>query len=644
MEKIRHETLGDAINIALIQTRDDIGKTFESIARDCGVHPHSFVADFAAIPDLARKIEPQVDAVLCRPGTAEHAASAVGIPVIAIPVTSFDLVCALYHLNAPFRRAAVFCYRKKFSGVDVIEKLFQCEVIQYFFWDIEEIPGLVDDAARIGVDFCFGGGVTSAHAQKVGLRTVKITPNEDSIFRSVHEALHAIKVRRRERSQAARLEMVFDSISEGIVVTDTEKNVVIYNGTAAKICKTGDADVIGRNVCDIVRDPGIAMTFKAEEKEPSYLKKIQDNTYAIRQKPVVLDQNRIGTVYSFEDITTIQHLEALIRNQLRSKGLVPRYRFDDILSQNPQMNRCKDLAKRYARAAASVVIEGESGTGKEMFAQSMHLASNRATGPFVAVNCAAIPETLLESELFGYEGGAFTGARKEGKPGLFEEAHQGTIFLDEIGEVPAALQARLLRVLQEREVRRVGSNRVVAVDIRIISATNKNLLQKVQEGTFRDDLYYRLNVLNLKIPPLRERKEDISLIAEKLLTLFGMQVTPEIMVAIAPALTAYDWPGNIRELTNILERMSLLIDNASAPSEWAGLLEQMLQVSGNDDPQVMTLSVDMNCGLKDLVREVERKVVGEMLVRNNNDLAAVAAQLKIGRTSVWRKVRSETTH
>ncbi|MDJ0931697.1 sigma 54-interacting transcriptional regulator [Breoghania sp.] len=279
-----------------------------------------------------------------------------------------------------------------------------------------------------------------------------------------------------------------------------------------------------------------------------------------------------------------------------------------------------------------------------MFAQSVHQASSRATGPFVAVNCAAIPDTLLESELFGYEGGAFTGAGKEGKPGLFEQAHQGTIFLDEIGDIPLPLQARLLRVLQEREVRRVGSNRIISVDIRIISATSKNLLQKVQKGTFRDDLYYWLNVLNLKVPPLRERNEDIALIAEKLRTQFNVTVTPEIMSTIVPGLTAYDWPGNIRELTNILERLSLIIDNPSAPSKWSELLEQVLQVSAGDEPQVVTLLLDMNRGLKNLVREVERKVVGEMLVRNNNDLSAIAEQLKIGRTSVWRKVRSEMTH
>ncbi len=209
----------------------------------------------------------------------------------------------------------------------------------------------------MGVDCCFGGGVTSTYAQQAGLKSVKITPHEDSIFRSAHEALHAVKVRR----QAAQLKMAFDSISEGIVVTDNEKKVVIYNGAAAKICKTGAADVIGRKVCDIVRDPGIAMTFISKETKPSYLKKIQGNTYAIRHKPVMLDENRIGTVYSFEDITTIQHLEALIRNQLRAKGIVPRYSFDDILSRNQQMNRCKDLARRYARASASVVIEGGIG-------------------------------------------------------------------------------------------------------------------------------------------------------------------------------------------------------------------------------------------------------------------------------------------
>lgn len=636
LSRIPHD---DVVNIALIETRADIGSTFRMIAGDCGISPHTFVASYADIPSLAREIESSVDAILCRPGTADHAAEAVGVPVITIPITSFDLVCALDTLETRFRHGAVFCHQKIFAGIEVIEKLFNCKISQYAYIDTDEIPDKINDAMLNNVEYCFGGSITQKYADHYGMKGVQISPNEDSIFRSIHEALHAVKVRRQERRMAARLKMAFDSTSEGIVVTDSEDKVTIYNSAAEKICKTEEYAAIGRNIVDVVRDTGIATQFRPEEPNSSYLKSINGKTFAFQKKPVLLDNDQVGTVFMFEDITKIQQLESQIRRQIHNKGLLPRYQFEDILCRSAPMQECKDLAKRYASTQASVVIEGESGTGKELFAQSIHNASSRATGPFVAVNCAAIPDTLLESELFGYEGGAFTGARKDGKAGLFEQAHLGTIFLDEIGEIPESLQARLLRVLQEREVRRVGGDRVIAVDIRIISATNKNLLKKVQDGTFRDDLFYRLNVLSLKIPPLRERREDIPLISASILEKLGVQVTPQIISEIQPVLSAYDWPGNIRELSNILERLSLLVIDARSPSDWHDMLLQVLHVSPPSKSSMLHLTLDATRGLKEIVRQVERQVLDQMLAEHDHNFAEVAAVLKVGRTSVWRKTR-----
>lgn len=629
---------GSPINIALIETRGNIGATFESVARDCGISARSFVAPFADASDLARRIEPSVDAILCRPGTAEHVACAVQVPVIAIPITSFDLVSAISGLKGRFRRGAVFCYGRTFAGIGVIERIFGCTLFQYAYTDTAEIAGYVEDAARRGAEYCLGGSLTQTSARRLGLKGVEILPNEDSIYRSIGEALHTVAAYRQERDAAARLKMAVDSISEGIVVTDTDGKVVIYNRTAEAICRTEETEVIGKNIADAVRDPGIAMQFRPGEQETGFLKTIQGRTFAFHKNQVLVDSSRIGAVYTFEDVTKIQHMEALIRHQLRVKGLVPKYRFDDIIALGKPMQDCKDLARRYAATGASILIEGESGTGKELFAQSIHNASPRADGPFVAVNCAAIPETLLESELFGYEGGAFTGARKEGKPGLFEQAHQGTIFLDEIGEIPAPLQARLLRVLQEREVRRVGGDRVIAIDIRIVSATNRNLLDRVHAGTFRGDLLYRLDVLHLKIPSLRERKEDIPPIAADILGQFGQRPSPAILQAIRPILLGYDWPGNVRELRNILERLSLLVVDAHSADDWVGMLRQVLQVPGQPGRK-LRLTVELTQGLKDIVHQVERQVLDQMLLEHDNDYAAVASRLGIGRTSMWRKAR-----
>ena len=231
---------------------------------------------------------------------------------------------------------------------------------------------------------------------------------------------------------------------------------------------------------------------------------------------------------------------------LRQKGFTAKHQFKDIIYASPDMKQVLQTARRIAQTDHTVLIRGESGTGKELFAQSLHNASHRSKKPFVAVNCAALPDNLLESELFGYEPGAFTGAHSKGKVGLFEEANHGTIFLDEIGDISPKLQSRLLRALQERQIMRIGSDRLINIDFRLIAATNKKLEDAVREGSFRSDLFFRLNVLPISIPPLRRRKEDLPLLLQHFLGSRYKEITPEQM----KILLSYDWPGNIRELKN----------------------------------------------------------------------------------------------
>jgi propionate catabolism operon transcriptional regulator len=291
---------------------------------------------------------------------------------------------------------------------------------------------------------------------------------------------------------------------------------------------------------------------------------------------------------------------------------------------------------------ATVLIGGESGTGKERFAQGIHNASRRAAAPFVAVNCAAFAESLLESELFGYEEGAFTGARRGGKPGLFEAAHTGTLFLDEIGEMPQALQAKLLRVLQEKEVLRVGGTEPTPVDVRIIAATHRDLRGLVEEGAFRADLFYRLNILNLHLPALRERPGDILLLAAHFLAaaLGRLQLAPAtggLPPSLTPLLAAYRWPGNIRELENVIERIAVFY-GAGDPT--AGEGEALRSVV----PELFVR--DEGSGTPDLgriARSGEQAHIRAVLDECGGDRGAAAQRLGISRTTLWRKLRQGTS-
>ena len=282
--------------------------------------------------------------------------------------------------------------------------------------------------------------------------------------------------------------------------------------------------------------------------------------YVVNKYGVYNEENELaGVVLFFQKYMEMEKTRNKLRSKMIPKGHEARYTMDSILGKSAVIGELKNIAHKMAESSSTVLITGESGTGKEVFAQAIHNASSRKNMPFIAVNCSALAASLLESELFGYEEGAFTGARKGGKIGLFEMADKGTWFLDEIGEIPFELQAKLLRVLMEREVMRIGGTDLIRVDVRIIAATNKNLLELTREGKFREDLYYRINVLPLPLPPLRERKEDIPMLAQAFLQEFGADKA--LSGKVLRILRGYDWPGNIRELHNCIEYMYQLSDD-----------------------------------------------------------------------------------
>jgi transcriptional regulator with PAS, ATPase and Fis domain len=277
--------------------------------------------------------------------------------------------------------------------------------------------------------------------------------------------------------------------------------------------------------------------------------------------PIIVDKTIIGAFITFQNISHIQEVEAKIRNEVLVRKFTAKYHFSDILGRSPQILESIRMAREIANVDATALLIGESGTGKELFAQSIHNSGSRKLGPFVAINCAALPPNLLESELFGYVEGAFTGATKKGKAGLFEMAHRGTIFLDEISEMDQYGQARLLRVIQERQVMRLGDDKYIPIDVRIIAATNKNLSTLAKEGHFRQDLFYRLNVLLLNVPPLRKRNGDIEFLSHHFLEYYKRQYQKQL--ELTPEgfhyFNQHAWPGNVRELAHFMERLVLVV-------------------------------------------------------------------------------------
>ena len=459
----------------------------------------------------------------------------------------------------------------------------------------------------------------------------------------VHRLL-ALLAKRAEDSEKDRLmlEEALGHAYEGLIITDAEGYIVKANEAYATFLGLRQADMIGRHVTEVVENTRMHAVARTGIAEIAQVQKIRGHEMICSRIPIVergkvvavvgkIMFKDVGDLFAMTERFTVLKKELEFYKSELNKRLVARYSFDSIVGGSEALERVVALGRKVARSDTTVLLKGESGTGKELFAHSIHVESNRALGPFVKVNCAAIPETLFESELFGYKGGAFTGAQKHGKKGKFALADRGTIFLDEVSELPASMQVKLLRVLQEREIEPVGAVEPEAIDVRVVAATNKDLAALLEQGTFRQDLYYRLNVVKLEIPALRERRDDIPLVAGKLLRQLEKE-TGVPVEGLAPdaeeVLKAYAWPGNVRELRNVLEQ-ALYVK--------AGAV-----ICKRDLPRALVESVE-GAGeeartLRFLLRQTEEQVIRRALQEARGDKLAAAARLGISKSSLYAKI------
>ncbi|RRN67733.1 PAS domain-containing protein [Peribacillus simplex] len=361
-----------------------------------------------------------------------------------------------------------------------------------------------------------------------------------------------------EKQLTQKLESILNAVHEGIIGLDEKGIITLINEDAYQILQLPSINFIGKHYREILPDFQINETYLDQKEQLDNLFHINNRSLLVSKVPLILNKQLVGLVITFQDVTRVQRMEQEIRRKSTELGLTTKYSFDNIIGESSLILSAKQKAVQLAKSDYTVLITGENGTGKEVFAQAIHNSSERKDGPFVAINFAGLSEMLIESELFGYEGGAFTGARKEGKMGLFELAHNGTIFMDEIGDASLSLQASLLRVLQERQVMRVGGNKIIPINLRVIAATNQNLHQMIREGAFREDLYYRLNVLPLQIPSLRERKQDLFIFIDFFLKSNKKNLMFESNVK--KLLMNYNWPGNIRELENFFHYLMVTVE------------------------------------------------------------------------------------
>jgi transcriptional regulator with PAS, ATPase and Fis domain len=576
---------------------------------------------------------------------ARHLKTVVTVPVIAIPLTVFDITHALSRARLNYGEPVALL--EPFGPnpyLPSMREVLTCQINEYVFLDEKDASAKINNAKSDGCRSGVGGGIVAQAAENIGFPFVPLFPGTEAITHAFRQAQQVAEVRRIERYEAMKFKYTVQYAFTGIIVTDQYGTITVFNSAAEYMLMIKADQALNRPLNEVIQG---RLLSPASKREPQIeeIKTIGRKQLVVNTVPIFDGGRFEGTIFTFREVAAIQSLEEKIRRASHERGLTAKMTFDKVVGVSPIAKEILNRAARFALSDETLLITGETGTGKEVFAQSVHNASPRQVRPFVAVSCASIPSSLLESELFGYAEGAFTGARRGGKQGFFELAHGGTIFLDEIGELSPETQVHLLRVLQEKELMRLGDAKVIPIDVRVIAATNKKLEEAVQDGRFRMDLYHRLNVLHIELPPLRERFEDILPLSHAILqhVCRNENLAEKLEAVIAKRLEIlrdYDWPGNIRELENLIRRIVVSTENITEDSFEAEVDLLLKQALNNDLPkQTKTSNTPLKGDLKTLLRDLEQEIIRQRVAECGGSKSELAKKLGIGRATLWRKLR-----
>lgn len=488
-------------------------------------------------------------------------AASIVVPIVEIPFSVGNLLYQLVSAKNAYEVVGLVATKSILDSAKEIEYALGSNIHYYEVSSVEDYEAVAFTAKADGVKILVGGYDETRFASQVGLESIILRTSSEDVLAALIEAKKFTDKIDEQNKRKEELNTLLNIVGEGLILYNSKGDITFVNQTAITMFEHDSFfSASDRKQPEPWLDK-IRSVINSNEAILNSIEGFNDTKYLYSIYPISDTNDITGAVLKIQRVADIQGIEQNIRSRLSKQGLIALHTFNDIVGSSASIKDTIAKAKRYSSTDSTILITGESGTGKELLAQGIHNSSLRASGPFVAINCAAIPPTLLESELFGYKEGAFTGAKKGGKIGLFELAHNGTLFLDEVGEIDISIQPRLLRALEERRIMRLGDDRTIPVNVRIIAATNKNLHEMILNHQFREDFYYRLNVLALEIPPLRARKEDLEALIDHFLlkkcTALKRplpRVSPEAMKALA----SYNWPGNIRELSNIIERLVVI--------------------------------------------------------------------------------------
>jgi propionate catabolism operon transcriptional regulator len=624
--------------VGLLQLRDVLQALAPEFAETAVVEVLEKGFDEAVADIRRRQQDHGVDVVVAAGSNGAHLRAHLDVPVVTIKVGGLDIMDALVRARQVSTGVALVLHGEMPAELSSFVATFALGVACRSYHHEAEARRCVLALKSEGIGVVAAPGLVCDLALEAGMQAVFLY-SPRAVRDAFRDAIELARLSGIELAKRERLNTILDQLKDGVVAVDLNERIETLNPAMELLLGSPARQLLGQTLSHVAPELSLQPVLHSSRAVIDEIQRFGTRTLVTSRMPIVEQGVQTGAVLTCQDPATIQRVDRHLRSRHRMRDSVVRHQLSELIGDSAAMKRVRLLGRACADNDVTVLVTGDTGTGKELLAQGIHEASARRRQPFVAVNCAAFSETLLESELFGYEEGAFTGARRGGKVGLFEAAHTGTLFLDEIGDMPLHLQTRLLRVLQEREVLRIGATEPTPVDVRVIAATHCNLAQRIEAGEFRSDLYYRLNILRIDLPALRDRREDLPVLAHQLLwkTLQRRRLPAQPAASWVDQLIdrtqSYAWPGNVRELENLIERIAACAGSVEL-SESVDALAQLL-------PEVLSPASGAGAGAGAPVSALEQELINVVstLASCGGDRELACKRLGIGRTTLWRKLK-----